>query len=143
MRGAAITPDSADYEAARSIWNGTVDKRPALIVRAQGVADVIEAVNYARAQGLPVAVRGGGHHVAGSSLIEGGVVIELSQMRSVRVDPTAQTVRAEGGCQIADVDRGLRDEPYGRTGDLRDPFGHRWSVMKVNPDFKPEDMGGA
>jgi FAD/FMN-containing dehydrogenase len=74
-------------------------------VRCNGVADVIGAVNYARQNGLGVSVRGGGHHVAGSSLIDGGLVIDLTLMRSVRVDPVASTVRAEGGAQIGDVDR--------------------------------------
>ena len=105
VRGAVISPEHPDYQAARSIWNGTVDKRPALIVECRGVADVIDAVNYAREQGLAIAVRGGGHHVAGSSLIEGGLVIDLTQMRAVRVEPAAGTVRAEGGALIGDVDR--------------------------------------
>jgi FAD/FMN-containing dehydrogenase len=105
LRGVAITPEDAAYDEARAVWNGTVDKKPALIVRCEGVADVIDAVNYARSEGLGVSIRGGGHHVAGSSVNDGGIVIDLSRMRSVRADPQAGTVRAEGGCQIGDVDR--------------------------------------
>src|SRR5690606_25042385 len=78
---------------------------PAAIVRCAGVADVIDAVNYGRTHGLTISIRGGGHHVAGSASNDGGLVIDLSEMRSVRVDPAAMTARAEGGAQIVDVDR--------------------------------------
>jgi FAD/FMN-containing dehydrogenase len=105
LRGSLITPDSDSYEEARHIWNGMIEKRPALIVRCAGVADVIEAVAFAREQELAVAIRGGGHHVAGGSLNDGGLVIDLSLMRSVRVDPANRTVRAEGGATIGDLDR--------------------------------------
>ena len=83
LTGAAIAPGAADYDEARKVWNGTVDKKPALVVRPAGVADVVTAVNYARDNGLGISVRGGGHHVAGSSVIDGGLVIDLSTMRSV------------------------------------------------------------
>jgi FAD/FMN-containing dehydrogenase len=105
LRGTASTPSDASYDEARRVWNGTVDKTPAVIVTCQGVADVIDAVNFARDQALHVAVRGGGHHVAGSAVIDAGLVIDLSQMRSVRVDSQHRRVRAEGGAQIGDVDR--------------------------------------
>jgi FAD/FMN-containing dehydrogenase len=104
LKGAAITPESADYDEARKVWNGTVDKKPALIVRPAVVADVVAAVNYARESGLGISVRGGGHHVAGSSVIDGGVVIDLSAMRRVSVDPSKATARAEGGALIGDLD---------------------------------------
>jgi FAD/FMN-containing dehydrogenase len=107
----AVTPGADGYEDARRLWNGAIDKRPAVIVRCRGAADVIEGVHYARERGLPVSVRGGGHHVAGGALIDGGLVLDLSQMRSVRVDPVARTVRAEGGAQIGDIDREAR--PFG------------------------------
>ncbi|MEK7216066.1 MAG: FAD-binding oxidoreductase, partial [Chloroflexota bacterium] len=89
----------------RRVWNGTVDKHPAVIVWCRGVADVMDAVKFAQSQGLPVSVRGGGHHVSGGSVIDQGLVIDLSLMRSVRVDATAGTVRAEGGATIGEVDR--------------------------------------
>jgi FAD/FMN-containing dehydrogenase len=105
LRGQAIAADADGYDDARKIWNGTVDKRPALIVRCAGVADVIDAVNFARERGLGVSIRGGGHHVAGGSLNDSGLVIDLSLMRSVYVDPSKGVAHAEGGAQIADVDR--------------------------------------
>src|SRR6266545_4521183 len=85
LRGTVSTPADPSYDDAR-VWNGTVDKKPAVIVTCQGVADVIDAVNFARDQALPVSVRGGGHHVSGSAVIDAGLVSDLSQMRSVRVD---------------------------------------------------------
>jgi FAD/FMN-containing dehydrogenase len=105
FRGPVLTPNDDAYDASRQVWNGTVAKRPAVIARCQGVAGVIASVRFAAAAGLGVAVRGGGHHVSGSSLLEGGLVVDLSLMRSVRVDPVARTVRAEGGATIGDVDR--------------------------------------
>lgn len=113
LRGEVSTPESEDYEDRRRVWNGTADKRPALIARCAGVADVIDAVNFARAQGLGVSVRGGGHHVAGSAVLNDGLVIDLSLMRSVRFDPASRTVRAEGGAQIGDVDR--ESQAFGLT----------------------------
>ena len=104
LSGRAFTPGDADYEEARKIWNGTIDKKPGVIVRCGSVDDVIAAVNFARTEGLAVSVRGGGHHVAGGSLNDGGLVVDLSQMRSVSVDAAAQTARAEGGAQLQDVD---------------------------------------
>lgn len=104
LRGEVIAPGDAGYDAARRLWNGVIDKRPALIARCTGVADVISAVRFARDGGLPVAVRGGGHNVAGSAMSDGGVTIDLSEMNSVRVDPASRTVRAEGGARLVDLD---------------------------------------
>jgi FAD/FMN-containing dehydrogenase len=105
LKGPVLQPDSDGYDDARRVWNGNVDKKPALIAKCAGVADVIHAVNFAREQGLGVSVRAGGHHVAGSALLDGGLVIDLSLMRSVRVEPTLGLVRVEGGAQIGDLDR--------------------------------------
>jgi FAD/FMN-containing dehydrogenase len=105
LRGELLRPSDAGYEAARQVWNGMIDKRPALIVRCHGVADVIAAVNLARTHELLVAVRGGGHHVAGHAVCEGGIMIDLSPMRAVRVDPEAQTAYVQGGATWGDVDR--------------------------------------
>ena len=104
MRGRLIRPGDADYDAARQVWNGMVDKRPQLIARCAGVADVIAAVNFGREHGLPIAVRGGGHNVAGSAVCDDGLVIDLSPMNGVRVDPRSATVRAEGGVTIGALD---------------------------------------
>jgi len=105
LRGSALDAENPEYERARRVWNGAIDRRPALIVSCVGVADVMDAVRFARAEGLGVSVRGGGHHVAGSSTIEGGLVVDLSLMRAVRVDPATARVRCEGGAQIGDLDR--------------------------------------
>src|SRR5512146_205849 len=88
LRGRLVEPSDADYDEVRAVWNGMVDKRPGLIVRCAGVADVIAAVTFARDHDLPVAVRGEGHNVAGNAVCDGGLVIDLSPMRAVRVDPS-------------------------------------------------------
>ena len=106
MSGEVLTPDVPHYDEVREIWNGKQhDKRPGLIARCAGVADVITAVNFASEQGLLVAVRGGGHNVGGTSSCEGGIMIDLSQMRGVHVDAKARTVRVQGGATWGDVDR--------------------------------------
>jgi FAD/FMN-containing dehydrogenase len=105
VRGAVLRPDDQGYNDARAIWNGLIDRRPALILQCTGAADVVDAVNFAREQNALVSVKGGGHNVAGNAVNDGGLVIDLSQMRSVHVDPTTQTVRAEGGATWADADR--------------------------------------
>ncbi len=104
FHGSVIRPDDADYDDARAVWNGMIDKYPALIARCRGVADVISAVNFARENNLLVAVRGGGHNVAGSAVCDDGLVIDLSEMTSVHVDPDARTARVEAGATWADVD---------------------------------------
>jgi FAD/FMN-containing dehydrogenase len=105
LRGELITSESPNYDEVRLIWNGMHDKRPALIARCTGVADVIEAVNFAREHHLLVAVRGGGHNVAGSASCDGGIMIDLSLMTGVHVDPKAKTARVQGGATWGDVDR--------------------------------------
>jgi FAD binding domain len=104
LRGRLVQPSDPDYDDARAVWNGMVDKHPALIVQCAGVADVITSVNFAKEHGLLVAVRGGGHNAAGNAVCDDGLVIDLSLMKAVRVDPLAQTVRAEGGVTIGDLD---------------------------------------
>jgi FAD/FMN-containing dehydrogenase len=104
LRGELITPEDSSYEQARKVWNGLIDKSPGIIVRCEGAADVITAVNFARDHDLRVAVRGGGHNVAGNAVSEGGMVIDLSRMRSVRVDPVKRSVRVEGGATLGDID---------------------------------------
>ena len=89
LRGQLIRPGDPDYDDARSIWNGAYDARPAVVVRCAGVGDVMLAVDFARSENLDVAVRGGGHSIPGFSTSDGGIVIDLSPMNSVRVDPAA------------------------------------------------------
>src|SRR5688572_22152655 len=100
LRGELLRPDGTDYAEARRVWNGLIDKHPALIARCAGVGDVIDSVNFARENDLLVAVRGGGHNVAGNAVCDGGLVIDLSPMKGVRVDPQRRTVRAESGSKI-------------------------------------------
>ncbi len=105
VRGRVIRPADLDYDDARAIQNGLIDRQPGLIVRCSGAADVIEAVNVAREHDLLVAVRGGGHNVAGNAVCDDGLVIDLSGMRGVHVNPATHTVRVQGGATWADVDR--------------------------------------
>jgi FAD/FMN-containing dehydrogenase len=104
LRGRVITPASGEYEVARKVYNGMIDRRPAAIVRCADVADVKAAVNFARQDGLTVAIRGGGHNGAGLAVCDQGLVIDLSTMKGVRVDPENRTVRVEPGCTQGDVD---------------------------------------
>ena len=105
VRGPVLRPGDESYDEARAIWNGLIDRRPALIVQCSGAADVVDAVNFARDQGLLVSIKGGGHNVAGNAVNDGGLVIDLSPMRGVHVDPVTQTVRAQGGATWGDIDR--------------------------------------
>ena len=105
VRGAVLRPGDEGYDDARSIWNGLIDRRPALIVQCTGAADVVDAVNFARDQGLVLSVKGGGHNVAGNATNDDGLVIDLSGMRGVHVDPATAVVRAEGGATWGEVDR--------------------------------------
>lgn len=95
--GRLISPGEEDYDGARAVWNGSVDRRPAVIARCTGVADVLRALAFARVTGLTVAVRGGGHNVAGSAVCDGGIVIDLSGMKGMRVDPVSRTAWAQPG----------------------------------------------
>jgi FAD/FMN-containing dehydrogenase len=105
MRGEVIHPDSPGYDDARAVWNGMYDRRPAVIARCAGVADVIQAVDFARANALEVAVRGGGHSANGYSTCDDGLVIDLSPMKGIRVDPESHTVRAEAGLTWGEFDK--------------------------------------
>jgi hypothetical protein len=102
--GRVLGPDDDAYEDARKIWNGDIQRRPAMIASCTGPADVLAAVRFARERALPVAVRGGGHAVAGHALCDGGLIVDLSPMTGVRVDPLAGTARAQGGCLWRHVD---------------------------------------
>ncbi len=104
LRGRVIQPEDADYDQARALYNGMIDKRPRMIARCANVADVITAVNFGREHQLLVAIRGGGHNGPGLGSCDDGLVIDLSDMTGIRVDPNARTVRVEAGCTQGDVD---------------------------------------
>src|SRR5271154_6872078 len=97
LRGPLLNPGDGGYDDARKVWNGMIDRRPALIARCTGVADVMKAVRFARDHRLLVSVRGGGHNITGNAVCEGGLMLDLSPMKSVRVDPAKRTARAEAG----------------------------------------------
>ena len=118
LRGEIIRPGDDAYEKARSLWNGMIDKHPAMIVRCAGVADVITAVKFARGNGIPVSVRGGGHNVAGNALCDGGMVIDLSRMKAIRVDPAAGHARAEGGVSWGEFDHETHIHGLATTGGI-------------------------
>jgi hypothetical protein len=105
LRGRLLLPGQNGYDEARRVWNGAFDRRPALIARCAGAADVARAVNFARANDVLIAVRGGGHSLSGQSVCEGGLMIDLSMMRGIRVDPAARTARVEPGALLGDLDR--------------------------------------
>jgi len=105
IAGDAIAPGHPAYDDARRVWNGMIDKRPAVIARCTDARDVAAAIRFAIEYGLPMSVRGGGHNVAGTAVVDGGVVIDLSPMRGVRMGPSGRTVHVQGGATWADVDR--------------------------------------
>ena len=105
LRGTLLTPDDPGYDEARRLWNAVIDRRPALIARCTHVEDVQACVRFAREHDLPLTVRGGGHNVAGHAVSDGGLMIDLSLMRGVWVDPARRTVRVQGGATWGDVDR--------------------------------------
>jgi FAD/FMN-containing dehydrogenase len=114
--GELLKPSDVDYDDVRKVHNGLVDKRPALIARCRGVADVVNAVNLTRKLGLEVAVRGGGHNVAGRATIDGGIMIDLSPMKGVQVDPKSRTVWAQGGATWGELNRETQLHGFAVTG---------------------------
>ena len=118
LRGELLRPGDGDYNAARSVWNAMVDRHPALIVRCAGAADVISSVNFARTNNVPVSVRGGGHNVAGSAVCDDGIMLDLSRMKSIRVDPVSRTARAEPGVLCGEFDRETQGFGLATTGGI-------------------------
>ncbi|HVQ30518.1 MAG TPA: FAD-dependent oxidoreductase, partial [Vicinamibacteria bacterium] len=116
LRGPLLQPAHADYEEARRVWNGNVDRRPALIARCVGVADVLESVRFARDHDLLVAIRGGGHNAAGYGTCDGGLVIDLSPLKGMQVDPLARTARAQAGLLWREFDRETQAFGLATTG---------------------------
>jgi len=118
FRGELLLQTSPDYDAARRIWNGAIDRHPACIACCTGVADVVAAVRFARNHDLEIAVRGGGHNVAGTAVCDDGVVIDLSAMRAVWVDPAGRTALVQGGALWGDVDRETQARGLATTGGI-------------------------
>lgn len=104
LQGQVVRPDDNDYDTVRTVWNGMVDRRPALIARCGTAQDVVKAIAFAKAKGLAISVRGGGHGVAGNAVCDKGLMIDLSLMRAVSVDPLARTARVGPGAKLGDVD---------------------------------------
>ena len=119
LRGGLSLPGETGYDEARTIWNAMIDKRPAAVVRAVGASDVIQTVRLAAQHGLLLSVRGGGHNIAGNAVCDGGLMLDLSRMGSVRVDPQARTARVEPGARLADLDKETQAlvsrHPWGST----------------------------
>ena len=118
IAGSVLSPSDPEYENARRIHNGLIDRRPALVARCHGTADVQAAVRFARERGLEIAVRGGGHNVAGNAVCDGGLMIDLSAMRGVHVDPRARRARAQGGATWGDYNRETQLHGLASTGGI-------------------------
>ncbi|GGR78006.1 oxidoreductase [Streptomyces humidus] len=116
LAGDVFTPGDSGYDEARTVFNSMIDRRPTVIAQCTDVSDVVRAVRFARDDDLPVAVRGGGHSVAGMALGDGAVVVDLRHMRAVTVDPVARTVRVAGGATMSDLDRACAPYALATTG---------------------------
>src|SRR5258708_830630 len=123
LRGPLLRPGGGSYDEARKVWNGMIDRRPALIARCAGVTDVIAAVRFARTHEILVSVRGGGHNITGNAVCEGGLMIDLSPMKSVRVDPAKRTARVEAGLTWGDYNRETQAFGLASTGGGVSPTG--------------------
>jgi FAD/FMN-containing dehydrogenase len=127
LRGVLLLQGEDRYDAARTIYNAMIDYRPAAIARCAGAADLICAVNFARDNGLLVSIRGGGHNVSGNAVSNGGLMIDLSPMKSIRVDPQKRTVRADPGVTWGEFDRETQSFGFGHDRRPRFDDGHCWS----------------
>ena len=116
LRGEVLRPGHPRYDAARTLFNAMIDRHPALIARCREREDVVRALEFGRSHDIPVAVRGGGHNVAGKALCDGGIVIDLSEMKRIQVDPAARTVRAEAGLTWGEFDRATQRHGLATTG---------------------------
>ena len=116
--GEVLTPDSPNYNDVRAVWNGMIDRRPTVIARPRSIGAVQAAVRFATAQNLPIAIRGGGHNVAGHAVCDDGVMIDLSLMRGVTVDPKARIAKVQGGALWGDVDTATQAHGLATPGGL-------------------------
>lgn len=118
VRGRVVAPGDEEYGEARRVWNGAIDRRPAVVVGCSGTTDVLNSICFARSEGLPIAVRGGGHNVGGYGTCDDGLVLDLSPMKGIRVDTAAGTARVEGGVLWGELDRETQAFGYAATGGL-------------------------
>jgi FAD/FMN-containing dehydrogenase len=118
LSGDLLTPQDASYDEARSVWNGMIDRRPLAISRCKSVGDVVASVRFASEHGLPVSIRAGGHNVAGHAVSDDGLMIDLSQMRGVEVNPSAKSASVQGGALWADVDAATQAHGLATPGGL-------------------------
>jgi FAD/FMN-containing dehydrogenase len=116
FRGVVIGPDDPGYDIARKVHNGMIDKRPAVIARCSGVADVLTALQFGIEQSLSIAVRGGGHNVAGMAVCDDGIVVDLAPMKGIRVDPAHRLAQAQAGCTWGEFDRETQAFGLATTG---------------------------
>src|SRR5688572_23372855 len=116
VSGKVIEQDDDNYETARKIWNGMIDRRPAIIIQCETKNDVIESVKFATSENLILSVRGGGHNITGNAVCEGGLMIDLSLMKKIQVDPEKRTAMAEAGATWADFDRATQAYGLATTG---------------------------
>ncbi|MGH3670131.1 MAG: FAD-binding oxidoreductase, partial [Pseudonocardiaceae bacterium] len=116
MTGPVITPGDNGYDEARSIWNGDIDRHPAIVARCQSAADVAAALAFGQERGLEISVRGGGHGFSGSAVCDAGLMIDLSSMREVRVDPERRRAMVGGGATLADLDGATQEYGLAVTG---------------------------
>ena len=116
LTGTLLRPGDAGYDEARRIHNGLIDKRPALIARCRSAADIARAISFAREVGLEISIRGGGHNVAGRACTEGGLMIDLAEMRAVEVDPERRTARAQGGANWSELNAATAEHGLAVTG---------------------------
>ena len=141
VHGPVIGPEDEGYDEARSIWNGAIDRRPAFIAGCTGVADVVAAVGFARERDLLVGVRSGGHGVGGHALCDGGLVIDLSPMKGIRVDPATRTARAEAGVLWGELDRETQLHGLATVGGIVTSFEYRLHpvgpIVLAGPIFHP------
>lgn len=105
LRGELLAPDHPEYDVARKVWNGMVDKRPALIARCADATDVVACIRFAGERDVPISVRGGGHNYAGKAICDHGLVVDLSPMKGIWVDQNRRTVRAQAGLRLGEFDR--------------------------------------
>jgi FAD/FMN-containing dehydrogenase len=144
-RGPVVRRMDADYDAVRSLYNGMIDKSPRMIARCTDVADVVASVNFARQNDLQVAIRGGGHNGPGLGSVDNGMMIDMSMMKGVRVNPTACTVRAGPGCTQGDVDHATHiyglAVPAGKSDTAWNTRNATWSMVIAGIDPNPQKAG--